>query len=423
MQQKDFKSAMQKGLGRCVLACRNDPERYRYAVLWGCAHSLAYDPQCEGTRAWLLYQLICCYTDRTPFVDVLMHTLQSRRTHGWLLLQTEELLLLMANDGDETAKAALWNKYGEMLSRLRARRKPDLLDDYVFLSITLCGKTKNALRIAADMGRLLREQPAYDAEDFGQFLWHVSANRQTTALRQFAKTNADATFFLRVYDAAAEQAARPLSEEQQTRVSGYHIAHDADEDAFRLHAEQYQKEPDPGKRAKLLNAFKWDRPFPLDPEPILQDAQSENAQLRVCAWDALSLLRHPKVRAFALSHADETPSDLVPVLITNYTKDDRPLLEQLFTTIPDNAEGADTIHAIGMYIDRRRDPKFPVPAWILLRLYETDPCSFCREAIVRALGRRRLLTDELLEELTYDANDQIRAYAEKKKTLRKVRHD
>lgn len=39
-------------------------------------------------------------------------------------------------------------------------------------------------------------------------------------------------------------------------------------------------------------------------------------------------------------------------------------------------------------------------------------CSLCREHVVREMGRRRMLTRELLEEMRYDCNGEIRTYAE-----------
>lgn len=61
------------------------------------------------------------------------------------------------------------------------------------------------------------------------------------------------------------------------------------------------------------------------------------------------------------------------------------------------------------------------PKEILPYLYRNTLCSFCREAVVREMGRRRMLTRELLEELRYDCNDDIRAYANKRIVTRQKR--
>lgn len=51
-------------------------------------------------------------------------------------------------------------------------------------------------------------------------------------------------------------------------------------------------------------------------------------------------------------------------------------------------------------------------------MYRNTLCSFCRKYVVWEIGRRRMLTRELLEEMKYDCNGEIRAYAGRK--LRKI---
>ena len=57
MTKKEFKAAMRRGLGRCVMAVRQKPEKYRDIVLWACKRNLAYDAQSEGTRSWYAYTM------------------------------------------------------------------------------------------------------------------------------------------------------------------------------------------------------------------------------------------------------------------------------------------------------------------------------------------------------------------------------
>ena len=47
MTKREFKEAMMRGLGRCILELdeTEDAEKYREIVLWGCTHNLSYDTQ------------------------------------------------------------------------------------------------------------------------------------------------------------------------------------------------------------------------------------------------------------------------------------------------------------------------------------------------------------------------------------------
>ncbi len=47
-------------------------------------------------------------------------------------------------------------------------------------------------------------------------------------------------------------------------------------------------------------------------------------------------------------------------------------------------------------------------------MYRNSLCSYCRERVVIEMGRRRMLTRALLEEMQYDCNEDIRSYAERK---------
>ncbi|MBQ4428780.1 MAG: hypothetical protein II871_03300 [Clostridia bacterium] len=69
MNKKEFKRAMLCGLGRCILACQNDPERYRAEVMWGCTHQLAYDAQCEA-RA---------FAAKSGVIPISLHTMLNAR--------------------------------------------------------------------------------------------------------------------------------------------------------------------------------------------------------------------------------------------------------------------------------------------------------------------------------------------------------
>ena len=60
------------------------------------------------------------------------------------------------------------------------------------------------------------------------------------------------------------------------------------------------------------------------------------------------------------------------------------------------------------------DPAKHKPKELLPYMYRNTLCSFCREYVVREMGRRRMLTEEMLEEMRYDCNGKIRDYAERK---------
>lgn len=93
MTQKQFKEALLRGQGRCLQAAKSNPTKYYSIVLWACSHAVAFDAQCEGTRAWFVYQLISFYEEREPFLKAAISSLQKAKSNGgWKVLYLAELL-------------------------------------------------------------------------------------------------------------------------------------------------------------------------------------------------------------------------------------------------------------------------------------------------------------------------------------------
>lgn len=77
----------------------------------------------------------------------------------------------------------------------------------------------------------------------------------------------------------------------------------------------------------------------------------------------------------------------------------------------------------GSFLDVRRifekSGQKDVPRELLPYLYENTLCSCCRESVLMEMGRRRMVTNELLRECIYDSNEEIRRYAAKRLKLGK----
>ena len=115
MTKKEFKETMLRGLGRCVIAVRKEPEKYRELVLWACKRNFAYDAQSEGTRSWYTYTMANAYPDQETFIAATAEALKKYRpNNGWDLLHLSEILMFFAMDGYESARQALEEKYQEI---------------------------------------------------------------------------------------------------------------------------------------------------------------------------------------------------------------------------------------------------------------------------------------------------------------------
>lgn len=191
MTKKQFRKSLLCGHGRCIEAARENPEKYRDLIIWACTHNISFDTQCEGTRAWYVYQLVNCYENQAPFIVKIAEALEKCRSNGsWQMYYLSELLQLFALDGNIVAQKALQSKYEQLYSSLMAKkRRPNRFyerDDFEFLCITLSADKQAFLKIAEDIGRLLQTSNLYGGGDFEQH-YELAGKKYAKALRAKAK--------------------------------------------------------------------------------------------------------------------------------------------------------------------------------------------------------------------------------------------
>lgn len=428
MTKREFKEAMLRGLGRCVIAVRKETEKYRDFVLWACKRNFAYDAQIEGTRSWYTYTMINAYPDKEAFIDATAEALKKYRPNGsWDLLHLSEILMFFAQDGYESARAALEEKYREILTGMFARkRRPNRvfheLSDLEQLGLVLAVDSKSFLQIAGDFGRLYREKQYMNDGDFAWFFSSKGGRYRRTMEAAARKDENIACFFQRESAdvAAREELRKQRKKDFPNNLTGVRLsrwlANKANQETVERYALAYREQRQPEIRAEALSAFSCGA-YPDDPQPIIEDTKSECEELQNAAWRALENIRHPAVRAFALENAKNgirTPENFA-LLATNYMPRDGKLMEELLREMFSQKDW-DNFHAAGMDIYRafREGSGIPHPKHLLPILYEYNPCSFCRESALMYLSKHRMLTKEMLEECQFDSNEDIRKFAAKR---------
>lgn len=417
MNKKEFKEALLRGRGCCIQAARTEPERYRDIVLWACRRVVAFDTQCEGSKAWFVYQLISCYEDRGPFLETLLAELEKTKSNGsWKMLYLAELLSHFASDGEKRAEAAIWRRYEALYHDLRARKRYPRrvfheLSDFDMLCEILAVNRQAMVRIAEDIGRLYRENPLYDGSNLdGPY---CAWKRWAGTLKTLARKSEDIAAYLQ---AQAEEEARIQAfladrpRQRTGRALSVWLKRQADDETVRAHAKAYREAAAPEARAEALSAF-TNCPYPDDPAPVIADTGSDVEELSRTAWQALEQIRHPAVRAFALARLERDGEDALAVLLTNYESRDAEMLEKIVRAVPVDFACTTDWHGIQIDIINMEDRGLKAPAALLRYIYDTTYCSCCREYTLRQMGPRHLLTEEILEECLLDSNDNIRTYA------------
>lgn len=449
MTKKAFKYDMQRGLGSCVLELRNtqDIEKFRPLVLWGCSRDMAYDAQCEGCRSVYLYQLITQFPDAAPFMDVLERRLfQCVRSKGWEFLQDCEILSYFALDGEERAWDILKKCYKETLRLLYRKRKytkDGLADNFESLCVTLVTMRHRMYRmLVSDIGLLIESNSLYSASDFTWFQT-VSESRLGKKAVHRILYRSDAEDGIKAYARSMEaregwgraEAGYGKSEpktadeiyerlkggEDSERAASPYLARrmmnqGRQQEAAKL-AAYYKDEKEPSLRYQLLRMLANKACAGLlDVERLLADSRSDYDELAARAFDALSYIRDTRVREYAyeLLGEEKRLAQAVSLLAANYEDGDREVLVRAVKQIPITYEDGAWHGVFDDIMNLFSGPAKHKPKELLSYMYRNTLCSFCREYVVREMGRRRILTEEMLEEMRYDCNGKIRDYAERK---------
>lgn len=418
MTKKDFRQYLLKGRGCCIQAVREDPERYRSEVLWACSHEIAFDAQCEGSRAWYVYTMIECYEDKSPFLNALITALDNSTSRNlWKMQYFAEALMHFALDGSGEAEAALWRKYEALYAFLRnKKRQPRRYfaerDDYSSLCIDLGQRREAMVRIAEDIGRLYRENPIYNGWYF-DWLYACNGKRILKTLEKKAEKSENiGAYLLESRRVEEEELKNQENRKASARLRSIRLEREGDPEKIQECVDSYLRAEDPEARADALGVF-CRCPYPGDLAPVMEDTRSENAHLRFAAWRVLEHIRHPQVREFALAHMAEEPENCFALLLRNYEQKDAAYVTEMVKTVPTDHACTTIWHGLHLDVLNMEDYGLKSPRELLRYIYETTYCPNCREVALRQMGKRHMLTQEMLEECQFDSYDYIRNYAKR----------
>ena len=455
-----FKDALLRGAGKCftMLATESARRKYRPLVLWACVHRLGYDTQVEGTRALFLYDLIGRYPSPEPFLDAVgtkvfvvvkkFFLSANKSVLESLFMQDCDLLSMFAEDGNMRARRILERVYERFLGQLLnlgSHSKPDMLvlDSFAYLCGVLlsCASSMEAQpileRIVTDLGCICMRYGAWYpsiADCFRCEAENMLGTRRYSAMLGRIGSSKEVEAYKATVGQAKKESEAANTERKKIRNLGYKEVYRRVSERgtagmrymvkrWRLDgrikdiqglAKLYMAEKDTERRAGLLDLFsacdsKCEGYLPL--ESVLRDANSTDDGLRISALDVLAGMNNPCVHDFALDMVKKRGvlDEAVRVLAVNYREADDDLLVVALKKLGEKGHGV--CSALAQIPESKCRGRLSVR--MLNYLYETITCTCCRKSIVRELGRRRLLTDDMLSECLHDANVDIRDYAKR----------
>jgi hypothetical protein len=384
---------------------------------------LAYDQQCEGSRADYLYQLLAGDPDLQFYRDTILSA--ARTTED--LHDLEQLLdfaVLFAREGDTEARDVIYERFRRSC---HTSETMDLDGEYQIIELDGAEGLVTVLDglVASSRGEDWVLESAVEEAEMATSISEV-CSMLLQAREKYPNIAAALDVLKDVYspDWSPERiveereaaANRRLSSRQEVHPGMTwrevksspdfeRIIHDwpqsTSDEEFEACARDLDPNDEPKRLQRHLRAFRK-RPFPLDPKPLIDLVDSASETTAIHALNALELVHHDDVRAlFERLRYDQAWSHrAVGLLRHNYREGDEAIILEMLAGESD----PDNLHVMcidAMYV--HEDNPLEPAAQTLLSIYDKTPCSVCRYKCLGHLQAIGAAPDWMLEECAFDA--------------------
>ncbi len=411
--KKEFKKSVRLGTGAAYLLIKKYPSvNFTKEIIYCATHNLAYDRQCEPSRAKYLYEIICLSAYKEEITKAILSVFLRQKSGFYDLDQMSEIAALMAIDGNKRARTVIYKRFGK-----------NLLPDFQY-----CGNNalmemdgiNGLLRIADVVGQILQADPD-DWEDGTREYYFQKQNPDIDVfqyLEDAAKTNPNIRIYLNsINENKALRSAAPgrmpftyasvkdIIENNTKKTSSALIIRDLGEGDLLQLARDFLKEENPQKKEQYLRIFSKSK-FPLGYKPLMEIIQGKRSSKHQCFFfgiQALSYFTSLKLRALVVDklHNAANGWEYLPLLERNYKEGDS---KELLAII-EKAKNQDRLHRIAADIvdiyraNPTKDCTKPIEA-----IYKRLTCSNHREDLMQILQENDVLSKKIASELKYDCS-------------------
>ena len=437
----DFEHYLMAGHGRAYVIAKADPERYREKIMAACRKDYAYDMQSEGSRAFLTYDLISLFDDPTPFIEAIKESYKDPAAdEDWKQICYLTDLLLFFDQ-----RKTVIRKYKQLEKNLYSDELRDMVPlcqpfEYVAIKLIEDSSIKVIWNVANDIGKWFLSRTEDPQRLASQFLWFdgiledelgedrfdelLKYNSDSDGVKEYVRIMSLPHEFGRKYsveNATSEIVMSWIRKEpeiERSEMLNRGLMTMSKSEALKL-AEQFSMETDTDIKAAIASVFTSGKyPWPLDAGILIECGASDNKRLAKEVNTALTLLKDERLHDYATALLQKGfDSDAISILINNIRKSDESLILSLLEELPITEENEGDWHGIASEIGSNGDNP-EMPESLLIWAYESTLCSWCRKNIVEEMINRGMLTDELKEELRWDANLDISKMADEDQHLK-----
>ena len=415
-----FKQNMLRGLGKCHIDIlkSNNKEIFREDILYGALNSISYDVFFEGTKCWYIYDLILGMQDNDYFENKIIEKLEkSKKLSIRTFNHLTDLLDQFAYDGSSRAKTVLEEQYQLLLNKKRFSS-----DDYE----KLC----NLIRIFNDLYGNKKIDNVLD-DVYRYKLTHKSFDVTNLWFIQSMVFNLDEVFISKIKDYFPEfdfeynKNNIPIRLEnvgmddiRNSNIEDLSLCVRCLDKSYHNELIDYLLEIN-GKEKSIIivkNLKISNKLFNEKIDQLLELIKKYDLQHQAYFLDFLARHKSKKLRSLAYKLIDNLTfkEHGIDLLIANHSKEDIEYLYSYFKSVSFNFNGHKSHEYVSNIIkyfnNGGKDEKIKS---LLIYYYENNYCSYCRKEIVDIMKKFNLLTDEIITEMKYDCNYDIRKMAKK----------
>lgn len=404
MLYRNLINNVKRGLGSAYLEVSNskDKEKYRETIEYCITHNCSYDLICEGSKGDYLYNLIELYDDKNYFIDIVKRMLyENKSINIGLFHQLLDILMVHYYSHNEDIKVFMKDYYNYFYNNGRWTKRKIECYDYLCSKMSYLFGLKMSKKIIKDIEKVgielsdlwfsLSIELRYKNDEYIQSISHKdnkSNNKDYTFSGFLDSMNKDKSelYLFSLY----------VNEEELEKCENFLKT-------------SYDKEI----ICKILKDFQSDFKNKAINEDILFGLIDKfDDEIKKEVYNTLAYYKSKKVEELGLVLIDsEYYKQAIHMLITNYKPQYKDILEQAYKKVKYTFDKYETLtyEVCDLMATKRKN----MPDEILLFIYNNDYCSFRREYIVKCMNKRNLLTKEIIDELKYDSNYEVRKYAYK----------
>lgn len=407
MIKRIFLDNIRKGLGRTFfeLQYATNKEEYKETILYACFTDCSFNFITDGSKGGYLYNLISLLNDNQYFKQQITSFLENNSPKRDLFAQLIDILVCYIVDGDNEIKMFLNDYYINFTKKSIHSKNNILCYEYLCIVMHQIFGFNKVLSILKDIERL-----KIDKNELGWFLSIISYKYKNNKTIQSFLPKIEDNNQVENLDQTFEEFIK-LPEEYRWRR---YFSLRASNSELKKCIEYLRITNNKKDILNILEAFQYEDCAKKIPEDVLFSLLNKHDKdVDKEIYTILSFIKSKKVEQLALTLINDKQNivSAIHMVMVNYKKEYKELLSNAYKKVRFTFYGYNPL--ISYTIDFMRTKKKDLPNEILLYAYEKSFDEFNREYVVEIMKKRKLLTTELVNELKYDSNYNIRKKANK----------